>query len=104
MSTRCTATGCDERVQEILGCMEGAVETEREKMMDPTYKTVLLLWAKDLAETAIFGALAWPVLRRSVKKYFADLRCPHCGKTFGFKEAKNAEAQTVREADPDLGR
>jgi hypothetical protein len=55
-------------------------------MIDPAYKVVALIWAKDLAETAIFAAIAYPVLRRTVKKYFADLACPHCGKKFGEKK------------------
>lgn len=49
-------------------------------MLDPAYKTVLLMWAKDLVETAIVTVLAWPVARRLVKKFFADLACPHCGR------------------------
>jgi hypothetical protein len=84
-------------------------------MMDPTYKTVLLLWAKDLAETAVFAALAWPVGRRAIKGYFAALRCPHCGKKFGEAakraqgaalrgEVNDGDTQAVREAPADLGR
>jgi hypothetical protein len=59
-------------------------------MMDPAYKVVALMWAKDLAETAIIAALAYPVLKRSIKKYFADLTCPHCGKTFGEKKEERS--------------
>jgi hypothetical protein len=51
-------------------------------MIDPAYKVVLLMWAKDLAETAVMIAIAYPLLRRSVKKYFSNLTCPHCGNEF----------------------
>jgi hypothetical protein len=84
-------------------------------MMDPTYKTVLLLWAKDLAETVIFGVVGWRVARRLVKGYFAALKCPHCGKKFGDAakgaqgaalrgEVNDGEAQAVGKTNPDLGR
>ena len=52
-------------------------------MMDPAYKTALILWGKDLAETAVMVALAYPVARRVVKKYFTELKCPHCGRKWG---------------------
>jgi len=65
-------------------------------MMDPAYKVVGLMWAKDLAETAILCAIAYPLLRRTIKKYFDDLACPHCGKKFGQKkEEPNAPIPTV---------
>lgn len=51
-------------------------------MIDPAYKVVALMWAKDLAETALFAAIAYPVLRRVVKKYLRTLKCPHCGRHF----------------------
>jgi len=58
--------------------------------MDPAYKVVALMWAKDLAETALFAAIAYPVLRRTVKSYFAKLVCPHCRKKFGDPPAPTA--------------
>ncbi len=78
--------------------------------MDPAYKTALILWVKDLAETAVFGALAWPVARRLVKKYLGELRCPHCGQKFGTREAiqrkekNDGEVQTVGETSATEGR
>jgi hypothetical protein len=52
-------------------------------MIDPAYKVVALMWAKDLVETAVFAAIAFPILRRVVKNYLAELKCPHCGRKFG---------------------
>jgi len=72
-------------------------------VIDPAYKVVLLMWAKDLAETAVMVALAYPVLRRTIKKYFADLKCPHCGKTFGGEiDGKNRQSgnETPRPGNP----
>ncbi len=76
--------------------------------MDPAYKTALLLWVKDLVETAVLGALAWPVVRRVVKKYLAELTCPHCGKKFGKrgddgKEETAAAVETQTETGRDIG-
>ena len=68
-------------------------------MIDPVYKTVLLVWLKDLAETAIFAAIAFPVLRRVVKKYFADMRCPHCHKKFGEQAVVNHVESTTSQSD-----
>ena len=51
-------------------------------MIDPAWKVVGLMWAKDLAETAAMVVIAYPVLRRTIKKYLTVLKCPHCGKHF----------------------
>jgi hypothetical protein len=56
--------------------------------MDPTYKVVLLMWAKDLLETAVLAAIAFPVMRKlvknawnkSVEESLVQRVCPHCGK------------------------
>jgi hypothetical protein len=52
-------------------------------MIDPAYKVVGLMWAKDLAETVLMILIVYPILRRVVKKYLLDLKCPHCGQNFG---------------------
>jgi hypothetical protein len=72
-------------------------------MIDPVYKTVLLVWLKDLAETAIFSAIAFPVLRRLIKKYFADLKCPHCHKKFGEQAVKtHVEGTSQSDVAPNV--
>jgi hypothetical protein len=51
-------------------------------VIDPAYKVVALMWGKDLLETVVMIAIAYPLLRRTLKKYLGTLQCPHCGKHF----------------------